>query len=97
MSNNTHFLRELLPNKRKHSFRVYIKRYWHIQGVAPKLGFPNWVWLVGGHFEQNGQKLHENDKISILGAKQWGDKPIFQYVVFVRMCLWESKQYYTLL
>ena len=37
-------------------------------------GFPNWVRLVGGGgFGQNGQKLHENYKINILGAKQWGD------------------------
>ena len=26
----------------------------------------------GGQFEQNGQKLHENDKISILQSKRWG-------------------------
>ena len=31
----------------------------------------------GGQFGQNGQKLHENDKIHIFGSKQWGDKPIF--------------------
>ena len=38
--------------------------------------------LVGkGQFGQNGQKLHENDKIFIFGSKQWGgmwdDKSIF--------------------
>ena len=26
----------------------------------------------GGHFGQNGQKLHENDKIGIFGSKQSG-------------------------
>ena len=26
----------------------------------------------GGQFGQNGQKLHENDKIGIFGSKQWG-------------------------
>ena len=26
----------------------------------------------GGQLGQNGQKLHENDKIVILGSKQWG-------------------------
>ena len=35
----------------------------------------------GGQFGQNGQKLHENDKIGIFGSKQWGghgeDKTIF--------------------
>ena len=31
----------------------------------------------GGQFGQNGQKLHENDKIHIFGSKQCGDKPIF--------------------
>ena len=34
--------------------------------------------------DQNGQKLHENNEISILGSKQWGDmggnKPIFGVV-----------------
>lgn len=25
-----------------------------------------------GHFWQNGQELHDNYKIIILGAKQWG-------------------------
>ena len=35
-------------------------------------GFPNWGRLVGGgQFGQNGQKMHENDKISIFGSKQW--------------------------
>ena len=35
-----------------------------------KQGFPNGVdW---GQFGQNGQKLHENDKISIFGSKQLG-------------------------
>ena len=44
-------------------------------------GFPNRVdcW---GTIGQNGQKLHENGKISIFGSKQWegcgGDKPIFR-------------------
>ena len=37
-----------------------------------------------GSFGQNGQKLHENYKINIFGAKQWwnmgGDKPIFWLV-----------------
>ena len=32
-------------------------------------GFPNWGQLVGGQFEQNGQKLHENDKIGIFWVK----------------------------
>ena len=27
----------------------------------------------GGQFGQNGQKLHENDKIGIFGPKQWGE------------------------
>ena len=27
----------------------------------------------GGQFGQNGQKLHENDKIGIFGSKQWGE------------------------
>ena len=35
---------------------------------------------VGEKFGQNGQKLHENYKTNILGAKQWGDKPIFWVV-----------------
>ena len=26
----------------------------------------------GAQFEQNGQKLHENYKIIVFGAKQWG-------------------------
>ena len=38
----------------------------------------------GRHFGQNGQQLHENYKINILGAKQWGgawgDDPIFRLV-----------------
>lgn len=40
------------------------------------VGFPNWVRVVGGggHFWQNGQKLQENYKISIFGAKQWFEK-----------------------
>ena len=33
-------------------------------------GFPKWGWLAG---EQNGQKLLENYKIKISGAKQGGD------------------------
>ena len=36
-------------------------------------GFPKWGWLVGGQFGENGQKLHENDKIGIFRSKQWGD------------------------
>ena len=36
LSNNTHTFRELLPNRRKHIFRVHIKHYWHFQGVTPK-------------------------------------------------------------
>ena len=39
---------------------------------------------MGGQFGQNGQKLHENYKIDIMGSKQWGgtwgDKSIFQVV-----------------
>ena len=27
----------------------------------------------GGQFGQNGQKLHENDKMGIFGSKQWGE------------------------
>ena len=34
ISNNTQTLRELLPNKSKHIFRVRIKHYWHFQGVT---------------------------------------------------------------
>ena len=37
-----------------------------------QLGFPNGVDWWGGQFGQNSQKLHENDKIGILGSKQWG-------------------------
>ena len=33
----------------------------------PLPGFPNWGQLVGGQLGQNGQKLHENYKISIFG------------------------------
>ena len=37
---------------------------------------------MGGQLGKNSQKLHENDKIGILGSKQWGDmggdKPIFR-------------------
>ena len=36
MSNNTHTFRELLPNKSKDIFRVYIKHYWHFEEVTPK-------------------------------------------------------------
>ena len=43
-------------------------------------GFPNGVDWCGGQFGQNGEKLHENDKIGILGSKQWEDKPIFWVV-----------------
>ena len=37
-------------------------------------GFPNGVDWWGGQFGKNGQKLHENYKINISGAKQcvWG-------------------------
>ena len=34
--------------------------------------FPKWGRFVGGQFEQNGQKLYEDYKISIFKAKQWG-------------------------
>ena len=34
--------------------------------------FPKWGRFVVGQFEQNGQKLYEDYKISIFGAKQWG-------------------------
>ena len=36
-------------------------------------GFPNWVDLWRGREQllQNPQKLHENQKINILGANQW--------------------------
>ena len=47
-------------------------------------GFPNGGNWWGGQFGQNGQKLHENYKIGILGSKQWGrawgNKPIFRVV-----------------
>ena len=33
--------------------------------------FPNRVRLVGGHFGQNGQKVHDNYKSNIFGAKHW--------------------------
>ena len=36
ISNKTHIVRELLPNKSKHIFRVHIKHYWHFEGVTPK-------------------------------------------------------------
>ena len=36
-------------------------------------GFPIRVQLVGVHFGQNWQKLEENYKTNIFGAKQWGD------------------------
>ena len=35
-------------------------------------GFPNGVDWWGGQFGQNGQKMHENDKIGIFGSKQFG-------------------------
>ena len=35
-------------------------------------GFPIGATIGGGQFGQNGQKLHEIDKISIFGSKQWG-------------------------
>ena len=34
----------------------------------------------GGQFEQNGQILHEKDKISIFGSKQLGEKSTFWVV-----------------
>ena len=34
-------------------------------------GFPIRVQLAGEHFGQNDQKLHENYKINIFGAKHW--------------------------
>ena len=34
-------------------------------------GFPNGIDWWGGQFGQNGQKLHENYRISIFGSKQW--------------------------
>ena len=37
-----------------------------------KSEFPKRGQLVGGQFGQNGQKLHENDKINIFGSKEWG-------------------------
>ena len=40
--------------------------------ITSAAGFSNWIRLVGGHFRQNDQKLHENYKINILVAKQWG-------------------------
>ena len=36
-------------------------------------GFPIGSYYWGGHFGQNGQKLHENHKINIFVAKQQGD------------------------
>ena len=35
-------------------------------------GFSIWVRLAGGHFGQNGQKLHENCRINILGQTSRG-------------------------
>ena len=43
-----------------------------IRGIRIKQGFPNRVNGWEGEFGQNGQKLHENDKIVILVSKQWG-------------------------
>ena len=50
-------------------------------------GFPNGVDWWGGTIWGKWSKLHENDKINILGSKQWrgggghgGDKPIFWVV-----------------
>ena len=40
-----------------------------LQGNIPS--FPNRVRLVGGHFGQNGQKVYDNYKSNIFGAKQW--------------------------
>ena len=63
-------------------FHIHCIQYFFLKGGGPdfsisggegKTGFPNWGRLVGGgQFGQNGQKLHENDKIGILGSKQWG-------------------------
>ena len=56
-------------------------KYYKYRLFSSTLGFPEWGQLVGGQFGQNGQKLHENDKIDIFGSKQWGgDKPIFWVV-----------------
>ena len=48
-------------------------------------GFPNGVTLWGEQFGQNGQKLHQNNKIIILGVKLGEgmaseDKPTFGVV-----------------
>ena len=47
-------------------------KYYKYRLFSSTLGFPEWGQLVGGQFGQNGQKLHENDKIDIFGSKQWG-------------------------
>ena len=52
--------------------QTYSSKFLHYPGIFRYTvqGFPNWVdcW---GQFGQNGQKLHENDKIGIFGSKQW--------------------------
>ena len=41
------------------------------QRVFLQVKIPSRVRLVGGHFGQNGQKVHESYKPDIFGAKQW--------------------------
>ena len=41
--------------------------------LSPRPGFPIRDQLVGGHFRQNDQKVQENYKSNIFGAKQWCD------------------------
>ena len=36
-------------------------------------GWGGWRGGDEGQYKEKGQKLHENYKISFLGAKQWGD------------------------
>ena len=43
-----------------------------IEKSATKQDFPLWVDLWRVQFGQHGRKLHENYKINIFGAKQWG-------------------------
>ena len=75
---NDYFLRD--SGKIKHE----VKNAADVKGIQHYTGFPNWGRLVGGQSGQNGQKLHENDKIDIFGSKQWegtwGGKPIFWVV-----------------
>ena len=61
---STKILKGLLAQKLKNGSDIYE----HVH-------FPNGVDLWGRRVEcgQNGQKLHENYKINIFGAKQWGD------------------------